>query len=331
MSSKAQFFKNVMKSKTESRNKVTVVGSGSVGTAVAFSILTQNISNDVVIVDRNEDEVRGELLDLQHGSYFLKNARVCGGDDVSPTAGSKLIIFTAESKRVKDENRIELVQKNIEIFKYFLPTLVDKSPDCILLVVTNPCDILSYVAWKISGLPPHRVIGSGTHLDSTRFQSLLAEKLDAQVATVCGWIIGEQGEYSVAAWNSVRIGDTRLREVNPQAGLENDRENWSEVHKQLIKSGMEVKKLKGYASWSIGLSCADIASSIFRGSDDIKTVSTRVKGLHGINKEVFLSLPCTLNSNGISSVVNICLSDDEKKQLRVSADFIDEVLKTAIF
>lgn len=330
MSTKAQLFKNVTQLEADSRNKVTVVGSGSVGTAVAFSILAQGISKDVVIVGRNKDKVMGEMLDFQHGSCFL-DAKICGGDDVAITAGSKLIIFAAGAKRVVDENRIDLVQKNIEILKSLLPALVEKSPECILMIVTSPCDILAHIAWKISGLPPHRVFGSGNNLDTSRFRLLLAKKCNVAVSSINGWIIGEHGEFSVAAWSSVNIAGTKLREINPLAGLENDRENWAEVHREVIKACGEVVIFKGHTSWSIGLSCADLASSILRGGNEVKAVSTRVKGLHGIEKEVFLSLPCTLNTNGISSVVNINLSDDEKKRLKASADFIDEVLKTVSF
>lgn len=326
METKAQLLKNLMKPEQDSRNKVTIVGSGSVGTAVAFSILAQGVSNDVVIVGRNKEKVQGEVLDMLHGSFFLKNARICGSDNFELSAGSKLIIFTAGVRQQKDENRIDLVQKNIEILKSLLPRIIDHSPDCILIIVTNPCDVLAYVAWKISGLPAHRVIGSGTHLDSSRFRFLMAKKLGVAVTSMHGWIIGEHGDFSVPVWSGVNVAGTRLRDINPTAGLENDRENWTEIHKEVIKAGGEVIKLKGYTSWGIGLSCADIASSILRGSNEVRAVSTLVQGIQGIEKGVFLSLPCMLSSNGVASVINMSLSADEKEKFKTSADFIKEVL-----
>jgi L-lactate dehydrogenase len=160
----------------KSSNKVTVVGIGAVGMAAAFSILTQNVSSDVALVDVFEDKLKGEMMDLQHGSNFLKNAKITASTDLAVSAGSRLIIVTAGVRQKEGESRLSLVQRNVDIMKNVIPKLVEYSPDTTLLIVSNPCDILTYVAWKLSGLPKNRVIGSGTNLDSSRFRFLLAQK-----------------------------------------------------------------------------------------------------------------------------------------------------------
>ncbi|CAO1321372.1 unnamed protein product [Diamesa serratosioi] len=310
-----------------SSNKVTIVGIGAVGMAAAFSILTQNVSSDIALIDMFEDKLKGEMMDLQHGSNFLKNAKITSSTDLAISAGSRLIIITAGVRQKEGESRLDLVQRNTDILKGLIPKLVEYSPDTTLLIVSNPCDILTYIAWKLSGLPKNRVIGSGTNLDSSRFRFLLAQRLGVAPTSMHGWIIGEHGDSSVPVWSGVNIAGIRLREINPSAGREDDSENWAECHKEVVSAAYEVIKLKGYTSWAIGLSCADIASSIFRNTNAVKAVSTLVKGIHGIDKEVFLSLPCVLNSNGISSIVKQKLCEKELAQLQASADLMDQVQK----
>lgn len=145
--------------------------------ACAFSILTQNVSSEVALIDVMKDKLQGELLDLQHGSAFIKNAHVNASTDFAVTAGSKVCVITAGARQREGESRLDLVQRNTDIFKGIIPNLVKHSPNTILLVVSNPCDILTYVAWKLSGLPKNRVIGSGTNLDSSRFRFLLSQRL----------------------------------------------------------------------------------------------------------------------------------------------------------
>lgn len=278
-----------------------------------------------------EDKLRGEMLDLQHGSNFLKNAKITAGTNISVSAGSRLIIITAGVRQKEGESRLDLVQRNTDILKTLVPKLVRYSPDTTLLIVSNPCDILTYVAWKLSGLPKNRVIGSGTNLDSSRFRFLLAQRLNIAPTSMHGWIIGEHGDSSVPVWSGVNIAGIRLREIDPEAGRDGDQENWGQCHKDVVNAAYEVIKLKGYTSWAIGLSCANLASAIFRNTNAIKAVSTYVKGIHGIDKEVFLSLPCVINANGVTSIVKQQLEPDELAKLKASADLMDEVQKGLVF
>lgn len=308
-----------------SSNKVTVCGVGAVGMACAFSILTQNISSEVALVDVAENKLHGELLDLQHGSAFMKNATIKASTDFAVTAGSKICIITAGARQREGESRLDLVQRNTDIFKGIVPNLVKHSPDTILLIVSNPCDILTYVAWKLSGLPKNRVIGSGTNLDSSRFRFLLSQKLGVAPTSCHGWIIGEHGDTSVPVWSGVNVAGVRLREVNPKIGETDDPEGWSKLHDQVVQSAYEIIRLKGYTSWAIGLSVANLCQAILRNTKSCHAVSTLVTGEHGVQQEVFLSLPCILGSNGVTHIVRQFLQPDETEKLRKSAATMDKV------
>lgn len=188
-STKNELFQSIIKQdQVKSSNKVTVVGIGAVGMAAAFSILAQNVSSDVALIDVFENKLKGELMDLQHGSNFLKNAKISASTDLAVSAGSRLIIVTAGVRQKEGESRLDLVQRNVDIMKNLIPKLVEYSPDTTLLIVSNPCDILTFVAWKLSGLPKNRVIGSGTNLDSSRFRFLLAQRFKIAPTSMHGKI-----------------------------------------------------------------------------------------------------------------------------------------------
>ncbi|XP_063910890.1 L-lactate dehydrogenase-like isoform X2 [Zophobas morio] len=326
-STKNALLSEVASAIVDTDNKVTVVGVGQVGMAVAFSVLAQGISHDVVLIDCVEDKLQGEMMDLQHGSLFLKNPRINASTDYAASAGSRLCIVTAGVRQREGESRLDLVQRNTDIFKHIIPNLVKYSPNTILLIVSNPVDILTYVAWKLSGLPKNRVIGSGTNLDSSRFRFLMSQRLGVAPGSCHGWIIGEHGDSSVAVWSGVNIAGVRIRDINPVIGTEEDPEKWEDLHKNVVDSAYQVIKLKGYTNWAIGLSAASLAHSILKNSFHIHAVSVHVKGHHEIEQDVFLSLPAVLGGNGVTNIVNQCLTEAERQKLLKSASLLEEIQK----
>jgi len=305
--------------------KISVVGVGQVGMACAFSLLTQNICSELALTDIMEDKLKGELMDLQHGLTFLKNVKISASTDSSVTAGSKVIIVTAGARQNEGESRLSLVQRNVNIYKSIIPPLVKHSPDCILLIVSNPVDLMTYVSWKISGLPKNRVIGSGCNLDSSRFRFHLSQKLNIAPNSCHGWIIGEHGDTSVPVWSGVNIAGVRLRDLNPLVGKSDDPDGYDELHKEVVNSAYEIIRLKGYTSWAIGVSCATICRSVVKNGRNVFSLTTAVKGYHGIKQDVFLSLPCVLGENGITHTINQILDDQEVAQLQRSAKTLWEV------
>ncbi|GAA6079089.1 L-lactate dehydrogenase B-A chain [Tachysurus ichikawai] len=308
-------------------NKVTVVGVGQVGMACAVSILLKDLCDELALVDVLEDKLKGEMMDLQHGSLFLKTHKIIADKDYSVTANSRIVVVTAGVRQQEGESRLNLVQRNVNIFKHIIPQIVKHSPNCILIVVSNPVDIMTYVTWKLSGLPKHRVIGSGTNLDTARFRFIMAEKLGIHASSFNGYVLGEHGDSSVPVWSGANVAGVNLQKLNPAIGTDADSENWKEAHKMVVDSAYEVIKLKGYTNWAIGMSVADLTESLVKNLSRVHPVSTMVKGMYGIGDEVYLSLPCVLNSSGVTSVINMTLSDGEVGQLRKSADTLWNIQK----
>lgn len=182
------FFKPILNaappSPTKRHTKVSVIGAGNVGMAIAQTILTQDLADELALIDAKADKLRGEMLDLQHAAAFLPRTKILASVDYSVTVGSDLCIVTAGARQISGESRLNLIQRNLTLFKAIIPPLAKYSPDCILMIVSNPVDILTYVAWKLSGFPVNRVIGSGTNLDSSRFRFLLADHLDVNAQDV---------------------------------------------------------------------------------------------------------------------------------------------------
>ncbi|KAM3918871.1 L-lactate dehydrogenase A chain isoform 1-T2 [Leptodactylus fuscus] len=330
-STKEKLIHNVVPEQAVSQSKVTIVGVGAVGMACAISVLQKDLADELALVDVIEDKLKGEMMDLQHGSLFLRTPKIVSGKDYSVTANSKLVVVTAGARQQEGESRLNLVQRNVNIFKFIIPNIVKHSPNCILLIVSNPVDILTYVAWKISGFPKHRVIGSGCNLDSARFRYLMGEKLGIHSLSCHGWVIGEHGDSSVPVWSGVNVAGVSLKTLNPEMGAENDKEHWKEVHKQVVDSAYEVIKLKGYTSWAIGLSVADLAETTLKNLRRVHPISTMVKGMYGVKEDVFLSIPSVLGNQGITDVVNMTLKPEEEERLRKSADTLWSIQKELQF
>src|SRR3954451_4518742 len=197
------------------RRKVSVIGAGSVGATIAYATLIRGAPKTVALYDIDHDKVRAEVLDLNQGSQFYPTANVIGSDDVAVTADSDIVVITAGAKQKPGQTRLELAAGNVAMCRSLVPALLELSPDAILLLVTNPVDIVTYAALQASGLPSGRVFGSGTVLDSSRLRTLLAEHCRVAVHSVHAFIVGEHGDSQVAAWSQARIGGVPVREWSP--------------------------------------------------------------------------------------------------------------------
>ncbi|RVW41174.1 hypothetical protein VitviT2T_023488 [Vitis vinifera] len=324
------FFKPIQQaappSPTKRHTKISVIGVGNVGMAIAQTILTQGLIDELALVDVNPDKLRGEMLDLQHAAAFLPRTKILASVDYSVTAGSDLCIVTAGVRQGSGESRLNLVQRNVKLFSCIIPQLAHSSPDSILLIVTNPVDVLTYVAWKLSGFPSNRVIGSGTNLDSSRFRFLIADHLDVSAQDVQAFIVGEHGDSSVALWSSISVGGVPILGFLENQQITFSKETLENIHKEVINSAYEVISLKACTSWAIGYSVASLARTILRDQRRIHPVSILAKGFYGIDgDEVFLSLPVQLGRSGVLGVANVHLTDEEAQRLRDSAEIIAQV------
>ncbi|CAA2981318.1 L-lactate dehydrogenase B-like [Olea europaea subsp. europaea] len=313
-------------SSTKRHTKISVVGVGNVGMAIAQTILTQDLTDELALVDAKPEKLRGEMLDLQHAAAFLPRTKIQASLDYSITSGSDLCIITAGVRQNPGETRLNLLERNLALFRSIVPPLVKYSPDCILLVVSNPVDVLTYVAWKLSGFPVNRVIGSGTNLDSSRFRFLIADHLDVNAQDVQAYIVGEHGDSSVALWSSISVGGVPVLSFLERQQIAYEKETLEKIHKEVVESAYEVINLKGYTSWAIGYSVASLARTILRDQRRVHPVSVLAKGFYGIDDgEVFLSLPAQLGRSGVLGVTNVHLTNEEVERLRDSAKTISEV------
>uniref|UniRef100_A0A2I2ZB50 L-lactate dehydrogenase A chain n=1 Tax=Gorilla gorilla gorilla TaxID=9595 RepID=A0A2I2ZB50_GORGO len=243
------------------QNKITVVGVGALGMACAIGILMKDLAGELALVDVMKDKLKGKMMDLQHGSLFLRTPKIVSGKDYTVTVNSKLVIITAEG-----ESHLNLVQCNVNIFKFIIPNVVKYSPNCKLLIVSNPVDIF---------------------------------------------------DLYVPVWSKANVTGVSLKTLHPDLGTDIDKEQWKEVLKQVVESAYEVIKLKGYTSWATGLSVADLAESIMKNLRRVHPISTMIGG---IKDDVFLSVPCILEENGISDCVKVTLTPEEGAHLKNSAD-----------
>jgi L-lactate dehydrogenase len=306
-----------------SERKVAIVGAGNVGTTFAYALMMSGLANNIPLIDKDIEKVRAHVMDLNHGMMFVPPTRIYEGS-FSDCRNADLVVITAGKAQRPGETRIDLAKKNTEIFRQLIPQIVQYNPQN-LLIVTNPVDILTYVALQFSGLTMNRVIGSGTVLDTARFRYLLSSHCDVSPRNVHAYILGEHGDSEVPVWSNVRIGGVLLRDYCPSCKRRCPAGELENIFAQVKNAAYEIIKGKGSTYYAIGLALVDITSSILRNENTILTVSTLVDGFYGI-RDVCLSIPVLLNANGVTKIVNIGLEESEADQLRSSAEYLKGVL-----
>jgi L-lactate dehydrogenase len=302
--------------------KGVIIGLGQVGLACTYSMLIQNCFDELVLQDIAAEKLEGEVMDLVHGLPFLSPTDLKAGTVADAGRDADLIIITAGAAQKPGESRLNLVERNVAIFKSILGDVVKYCPHAILLIVSNPVDILTYITLKITGFPSSRVIGSGTVLDTARFRYLLANKLGIDARSVHAYIIGEHGDSELPVWSTANVAGIKLfpseREMIPEGG------ELKSIFEQVKNAAYEIIKRKGYTSYAIGLAVTDIVKAILRSQERILTVSGLVDGLYGIS-DVCLGLPRVVNEKGILKTVNLPLNEMEEKQFRQSAQVLREI------
>ncbi|CAB3259040.1 unnamed protein product [Arctia plantaginis] len=316
----AKLFNGVSKKTYGTSNKVSVVGLDEIGIATVFALLAQDITDNVCLVDLDEDLLKGEQMDLEMGSVYHNNAKIISSKDPLVTSDSKICIIVTGTYKGRDEPEHVYVGRSVSIMKAIVPPLVKYSPNTILIVASDPVDILSYVTWKLSGFPKNRVMGTGTLLDTARFRFLLSQRMGISPENCHGYIIGSHGGNSVPVWSSVNIAGVPLKDISPRSGSEKDGENWQELHSEVVKCDEVVRSLKGYSAWSLALAIAHLCETIFSNSNRVLPVSTYVQGEHAIRDDVFLSLPCVIGENGVTDILRQPLTDMESTLLRRCAE-----------
>ncbi|WP_297233839.1 L-lactate dehydrogenase [uncultured Flavonifractor sp.] len=306
--------------------KAVVVGCGFVGSATAFALMQSHLFSELVLLDVNFDKADGEAKDIAHGIPFAGAMQVYAGtyDDVADAA---VIIVTAGANQKPDETRLDLVHKNVEIFKSIIPEIAKRNFQGILLIVSNPVDILTYAALKLSGLPEHRVIGSGTVLDTARLKYQLGQHLSVDSRSVHAFIIGEHGDSEIAVWSSSNVSGIPLNDFCEMRGHYDHVASMKKIAEQVKTSAYEIIAKKHATYYGIAMSVKRICEVIVRNEKSILPVSTMMHGEYGI-EGIALSMPAIVGLDGVETHVPIVLDEEEQKQLRHSAETLKQVAET---
>lgn len=307
--------------------KIAIIGCGFVGSACAFALMQSGLFSEMVLIDSNEERAEGEALDISHGLPFSKPMQIYSGtyDDITDAG---IIAITAGAGQKPGESRLELVHKNVEIFKSIIPEISKRNYKGILLIVSNPVDIMTYTALKLSGLPSNQVFGSGTVLDTARLKYLLGEHLGVDARSVHAFILGEHGDSEIAAFSSANVSGIELKKFCASTCKTNNHdEAMKEIAEDVKLSAYEIIKKKGATYYGIAMSVRRICEAIILDQKSILPISCLQSGKNGI-ENVALSMPMIVGKHGAERSVEISLNEEERQAIKSSADMLKEIIKT---
>ena len=304
--------------------KVAVIGCGFVGSATAFALMQSKLFSEMVLLDVDFDKADGEAMDIAHGVPFAGQMKIYAGN-YEDIADAAIIIVTAGANQKPDETRLDLVNKNVAVYKNIIPQIVKQGFEGILLVVSNPVDILTYAAVKLSGFAENRVIGSGTVLDTARLKCALSEHLGVDSRNLHSFIIGEHGDSEIAAWSSTNVSGIPLDDFCEMRGHFNHAQAMREIAEEVKNSAYEIIEKKDATYYGIAMSVKRICESIVRDEKSILPVSAIMHGNYGI-EGIALSMPAIVGANGVETHVPIALSDEEIESLLHSAETIKGIV-----
>jgi L-lactate dehydrogenase len=311
---------------TSSPARVAIVGAGNVGSTFAYALLLSGLAAEIVLIDKNRAKAEGEAMDLNHAVPFSHPTRVWPGD-FSDCAGSAVTVLTAGAFQAAGETRLALAERNTAIWREIVPGVASHNPDGILLIATNPVDVLTYATLRLSGLPAERVIGSGTILDTARFRYLLSEHFHVDARSVHAFIIGEHGDSEVPVWSLANIAGMKLPDFCDAQGIKYDSDAMDEIFRQTREAAYQIIQRKGATYYAVAAGLMRITQAILRNQNTVLSVSSLVRDFCGID-DVCLSLPTVVNRTGIAKLLRIQLSDAEADQLRRSAEVLRQTTAT---
>jgi L-lactate dehydrogenase len=307
--------------------KIAIIGAGNVGSTFAFSLMISGLAREIVLIDKNELLAQGECMDLNHGISLSHPTKIYAAGFES-CENADIVVITAGANQKPGQSRIDLVNNNVAIFRDIIPLIAKYAKNAILLVVTNPVDILTFVTLKISGLPPSRVIGSGTVLDTARLKYMISEYCKVDPSNIHAYIIGEHGDTELPVWSNATIAGMAIEKYcTDYALLSNAKNELSEIFEKVKNAAYQIIKAKGATNYSIALALVKITRSIVRNENSILPVSTLITDYYGIS-DVCISIPSHVNINGVEQFLKLDLSDQEQELFKHSANTLKQILKS---
>jgi L-lactate dehydrogenase len=305
-------------------NRVVLVGTGAVGSSYAFAMINQGVAEELVLVDLNREKSEGDAMDLNHGMPFAPSRTKIWFGDYSDCKEADLVVICAGAAQKPGETRLDLVEKNTNIFKGIVDQIMASGFDGIFLVATNPVDILTYAVWKFSGLPKERVIGSGTILDTARFRFLLGEYFDVDTRNVHAYIIGEHGDTELPVWSHADIATHPISEWMKNHD-EYKQEDLDELFLNVRDAAYHIIERKGATFYGIAMGLVRLTKAILHNENSVLTVSAYLDGEYG-QKDIYIGVPAVVNRSGIREVVELHLADDEKEKFAHSVEVLKKTM-----
>jgi L-lactate dehydrogenase len=309
-----------------SRRKVVIIGAGAVGSTHCYALAQSGLADEIAIIDKNEDLAKGQVMDLVHGQPFFPTVSIKAGSS-SDFANANVIVITAGSSMKPGETRLQLLQRNTAIIKNIMTDIISQNSPGVVIIVSNPVDILTYVALKHSGWDRGRIIGSGTVLDSARFRYLISDHCGVDVHNVHAYMLGEHGDSEFAAWSMTNIAGMPMEEYCPVCKCCTDwKSERRQIEQEVRDSAYHIIGYKGATYFAVGLALVRIVGAILRGQRSVLTVSTLLNGEFGLS-DVCLSVPCIVSNKGVRKIIESNLNEQELASLSASADILKAALK----
>ncbi|MGN7940704.1 L-lactate dehydrogenase [Virgibacillus sp. 6R] len=301
-------------------NRVALIGTGFVGSSYAFALLNQGVTEELVLIDLNKEKSEGDAMDLNHGLAFAPKPTKIWYGSYKDCESADIVVLCAGANQKPGETRLDLVAKNLKIFKSIVSDVMNSGFDGIFIVATNPVDILSYAVWKYSGLPQSRVIGSGTILDTARFRYLLGEHFNVDTRNVHAYIIGEHGDTELPVWSHADIGGIPILE-----SLNDEKEKLEEIFVNVRDAAYHIINRKGATYYGIAMGLVRLTKAILNNENSILTVSCYLDGEYGVN-DVYIGVPAIVNRDGIKKVIELRLNEEEKSKFEHSVSVLQETM-----
>ena len=316
----------MMKTSSDHPIKIAIVGAGNVGATFAYALLGSGLASQIVLIDANKERSEGEAMDLNHAVPLTHSTTIRAGD-LADCAGAAITVITAGSAQKPGETRLDLVKRNYAIFQSIIPQIVKANPNGMLLIASNPLDILSYAAMKLSGLPSSRVIGSGTILDTARFRYMLSQHAGVDPRSVHAYIIGEHGDSEVPVWSLANIAGMSLTDYCKMNCESFEPQVYDKIFENTRDAAYHIIERKGATFYGIGMGLVRIVEAILRGQNTVLSVSTLINDYYGID-DVYLSLPCVIGREGVQKFMRLPLNEKEIEGLQHSAGILKDTLRS---
>jgi len=298
--------------------KVAVVGAGAVGATLAYATLIRGVAGTVALYDLAGAKVKAEVLDLRHGLQFVPHADVIGSDDIAVCENADVIAITAGAKQKPGQTRLDLAGVNVRMTQSLVPQLLEVAPNAVLVLVSNPVDVLTLAATKVADIPKNRVLGTGTVLDSSRLRDMIASRVGVAVQSVHAWIAGEHGDHQFPLWSSASVGAVPLGEFSIGGRRPMTKESEGHIANEVMTAAYQIIEGKGATNYAIGLAATRVIEAIVRNEHSVLPVTSLLNGVKGLD-DVCLSLPSVVGSDGIEAVLDTPMSDEELQLLQEAA------------